>query len=381
MPDEALLSELCSLCYAETPKYRCPRCKTKTCSLPCYKKHQQRASCNGKRDPAEYLKKRELATPAGIDRDYNYLKSIERDIDHASKDTRERGVNARLSKHARRNLEDTSNFQKYLIEHNINVQSAPRGMSRQKSNHSHTTNRNNVLWTLEWIDVAGISELQHDCMDSERIGHLHTLMQRKQRRADKRSRDGDAKAAKSKKRKDEQKASVVTTTVEPVREGDVSVHFEETQGRLDQADELPNPAASASQHPSEQMDDTKEPADIVQRTDEKPYLYLLKPSTAVGAKVLAPLSPEQTLTKCLEDRTVLEYPTIYALPQAPGSLPAGFMLEKQYIRIRKREENELRDAMSKAGKNAVSHRADNGAGNARVDPSKILDMLKRDISR
>ncbi|KAJ0004284.1 hypothetical protein NQD34_010498 [Periophthalmus magnuspinnatus] len=32
--------QLCSVCTEETPKYRCPACKIRHCSLICYKKHK-----------------------------------------------------------------------------------------------------------------------------------------------------------------------------------------------------------------------------------------------------------------------------------------------------------------------------------------------------
>lgn len=127
--------------YVEKPKYRCPRCKTGTCSLPCYKRHQQRASCNGQRDPAEYLKKSQLATPEGIDRDFNYLKGVERDMDNAHRDTRDRGIGSsnRTTKTAYRGGLPESKFQRYLGNNRITVARAPKGMSRQKSNQTRST--------------------------------------------------------------------------------------------------------------------------------------------------------------------------------------------------------------------------------------------------
>ncbi|KAK2828790.1 hypothetical protein Q5P01_019824 [Channa striata] len=32
--------QLCNVCSDETPKYRCPACKIRYCSLGCYKKHK-----------------------------------------------------------------------------------------------------------------------------------------------------------------------------------------------------------------------------------------------------------------------------------------------------------------------------------------------------
>lgn len=126
--------------YTQKPKYRCPGCRTQTCSLPCYKRHQQRASCNGKRDPTVFVKRSQLATPAGIDQDYNYLKSVERSIDHAARETSDRGVGVKTnSKGSERALHPESLLNRYLISNRINIERAPKGMSRQKTNQTRFT--------------------------------------------------------------------------------------------------------------------------------------------------------------------------------------------------------------------------------------------------
>jgi hypothetical protein len=85
------------------------------------------------------VKKSELATPAGIDHDYNYLKSVERTIDHASREAIDRGVNGNASKVFGRGLHPESLLQRYLTTNRISVTRAPRGMSRQKSNQTRST--------------------------------------------------------------------------------------------------------------------------------------------------------------------------------------------------------------------------------------------------
>ena len=159
--------------YTEKPKYRCPRCKTQTCSLACYKRHQQRASCNGQRDPAAYLKRSEWATPSGIDRDYNYLKSVERHVDRTGQDVRERGITASHSgrggergaagnKKVSKAWAPGSALQKYLSDNDIRVEKAPTGMSRQKANMTRVTNKGNVMWTVEWVAADGKKNVDND---------------------------------------------------------------------------------------------------------------------------------------------------------------------------------------------------------------------------
>lgn len=282
---------------------------------------------------------------------------------------------------ARRNLIEDSNFQKYLIEHNIEVQPAPRGMSRQKSNQTRTTNKNNTLWTVEWIDVAGVSNLRHDCMGSESIRDLHTAAKRALRQAEKRGRTGDAaKAPLSKKRRSQQKAPETMTASKLPGDSVVDADQSRISDAAKPGADEPSPAA-VSEQPVAQANTAKQSSGTVQRADENHHFYLLKPATAVSSKVLVPLDAQLSLTETLRGQTVLEYPTIYVLSHAPNALPTGFMLEEQYTQLRKREDDELREAMRKADENGVPDRADAGPSSAKVDPNKILDMLKRDISR
>lgn len=76
---DPLLNTLCSICHISTPKYTCPGCNSHTCSLACNKKHKSWANCSGKRDPTAYMPASKLKTPAGVDHDYNFLSSIERE--------------------------------------------------------------------------------------------------------------------------------------------------------------------------------------------------------------------------------------------------------------------------------------------------------------
>ena len=82
---EPLLSSLCRICHTNPPKYRCPRCSSQTCSLTCSKRHKLWSDCNGVRDPTVYKPRHELATPAGIDHDYNFISSIERGIERTDR--------------------------------------------------------------------------------------------------------------------------------------------------------------------------------------------------------------------------------------------------------------------------------------------------------
>lgn len=49
----------CSIC-SQPPKYTCPRCSLKTCSLSCTKTHKAEYSCSGTRDPTSFVTLKEF---------------------------------------------------------------------------------------------------------------------------------------------------------------------------------------------------------------------------------------------------------------------------------------------------------------------------------
>jgi hypothetical protein len=117
-----------------TPKYCCPRCSTRTCSLQCYKRHQLWSQCSGKRDPGAYVKRSQLATAAGIDRDFNFLTGIERAFDAADRESESRGITSSGKRGTGPN--PGSNLQQRLNASGAIIRKAPVGMSRQKSNRT-----------------------------------------------------------------------------------------------------------------------------------------------------------------------------------------------------------------------------------------------------
>lgn len=77
---DPLLSSLCPYCNAQPPKYRCPACSARTCSLACSKRHKVYSECTGVRDPSAFVKRSQLAQPSKLVQDYNYLLGVEKAI-------------------------------------------------------------------------------------------------------------------------------------------------------------------------------------------------------------------------------------------------------------------------------------------------------------
>lgn len=119
------------------PKYQCPRCSSRTCSLPCYKRHQKRSQCSGQRDPAAYVKPSLLATPAGIDRDFNFLSGLERSLDRAGREPKLQSIlgHGKDTKKKPRGV-DADLLGSMLAKRKVRVHRAPVGMSRQRENQT-----------------------------------------------------------------------------------------------------------------------------------------------------------------------------------------------------------------------------------------------------
>ncbi|MCJ1342052.1 hypothetical protein MMC31_000232 [Peltigera leucophlebia] len=202
--DELLPTDLCKICHNNSSRYRCPRCQTRTCSLPCTKRHKQWAQCSGIRDPTVYLKRSQLASPAGIDHDFNFLTSIERKIDRASRDAEERGVALhdddpgppRIRWKKSNLMKGEVNLKAALEKCEVIVRKAPAGMERAKQNKTVWNKKytscclrflpgadlksrtQSLLWTVEWIHNNGRSELGR-CLTSKTIAecYAHHLAQ------------------------------------------------------------------------------------------------------------------------------------------------------------------------------------------------------------
>ena len=140
--------------HINPPKYRCPRCSTRTCSLPCTRRHKLWSQCTGVRDPAAYLKRSEI-NESSFDRDFNFITGIERSLERADRDAENRGIDL-----ARGQIEDDTDdtqepgvgqkrkrpqqsfvkgeagFLRGAEAGAVNVLRAPRGMTRNKQNNS-----------------------------------------------------------------------------------------------------------------------------------------------------------------------------------------------------------------------------------------------------
>ncbi|KAL1840925.1 hypothetical protein VTJ49DRAFT_7623 [Mycothermus thermophilus] len=392
-----VLSTLCGICHSQPPKYKCPRCGARTCSVQCVQKHKARADCNGQRNPAAYVPLNRLKTDAGIDHDYNFLASIERARQLAEREIVEsRQLLAEKELHPsnedkafRKHWQGDelrhvpvqphqSQYKKYpgqdgpavmdgfdkqarrrLRYLDVEVVNMPRGMARQKENQTSFNRRTqSINWQVEWL-VFSASELDmpalrvgdkdplrilHKSLEGTPLHHaLATALTWHCGQLDRQSREGQDPAATDdeadlsadepprKKRKTHRGPKSNTTNVK------------QPSPFLQQPFDSTWPAAPATtQSPFTSAWSITTTCPHVEFTPEEQLVawrfFLVKhavpsnvptKSTATkqpsNDKTILPLLSTETLTDALSGRTVLEFPTLIAVP--PGAnMPEGYVV-------------------------------------------------------
>ncbi|KAJ6184219.1 hypothetical protein N7519_005520 [Penicillium mononematosum] len=389
---DPLLSDLCSICHTNPPKYRCPRCSTRTCSLPCTRRHKLWSQCSGVRDPAAYLKRSELTTESAFDRDFNFITGIERTLERAEREVDNRGIDisggvqaddgnpeglahptaSRKRKHPNQGLaKGEAAFLRGAENAGVRVLRAPKGMSRNKQNGSRLHPKHKRLaWTIEWITADGVKTIRDSVIDTCSIAEAYN-------RCCPRPKDQESIIEPVKDEKKEDLDTPKTTVAAPGNTVTTKV----------EADTKPPPPTKDSE---------KEPADAsAEQTDKASnqtlaphrglYFYLHRPRTTSKKPVLTPLLQSSTLNTVLRNRTVLEFPTIYALPDSAETLFADkdnskFILEEDYLRTAGPDE---------IGQSVTTGGDDDAAGNEAlpgssvnlqdVDENLVLEVLKKDL--
>ncbi|PWY65605.1 hypothetical protein BO70DRAFT_390840 [Aspergillus heteromorphus CBS 117.55] len=403
-PDSPL-SDLCTICHIQPPKYRCPRCSIRTCSLPCTRRHKLWSQCSGVRDPAAYLRRNELATEASFDRDFNFITGIERSIERAGRDVENRGIKvgentgyvedlsvvgledeeglvapeqqdrkrkrgppgAGNAEGKRPMMKGEAAFLRRAESAGAKVVRAPKGMSRNKMNESRWLPKQQALtWTVEWITGDG-QKTMRTCMETSSI-------------ADSYDRTFPLPKEEKKHNKQEDEKSEQKTLEEQPQEGTVQDQPSTTEIPAPSTVALPDgqPETSDANAQPQQPSAPSEPLEITSHRDV--YFYLHRPRTTTKHPVLIPLSPAMTITSALRDHTVLEFPTIYTLSDSPDAILSSredprYILEEEYIRTHQSPEESSEDSAE-----VQDNQLPPGAIDlADVDETKVLEVLTKDL--
>ncbi|KAK8094142.1 HIT zinc finger protein [Apiospora hydei] len=365
---DPLLTSLCSVCRTREPKYKCPRCGTNTCSLPCVKRHKKWSSCNGQRDPTVYMPPAKLRTDAGIDHDYNFLTKIERSLEQTEKLlVEERGIlpdraqqngqshgpphkKARLNKgqsRGRTTLEGGSRSWARAAVRKLNtlgitVKHQPYGMTRPKNNTTSFNKRTQTInWQVEWcfLDSAAPStekpslqpeKLLNKTLDNVpmylayadcREYHRRSQMSKKEKEQEKKQKQIEDAAADAEETGEDNngnatfggqdwKDSTWTAAAVPVQRTDGCWHASTTTG-----ERKPRKLSERQRRAK----DTK---------NEYQFYFHIPGTPSREPQKLIPIDADDDLASVLAGTEVLEFPSIY-VTRAGMRLPQGYQLAQR----------------------------------------------------
>ncbi|KAL8902770.1 MAG: hypothetical protein Q9207_004398 [Kuettlingeria erythrocarpa] len=367
MSEDLLLTELCMVCRAKP--------------------------YNGLRNPAAYIKRSDLATPKGIDHDYNYLTSIERQIDTAERDCESRGIllfndnrnDAGKKRHQAAKGEVA--LESAIKQRRVVVDKAPKGISRQKQNATRWDKKaKRIIWTVEWVHKNGNREIgqfpESETTESSYVKLTTTKAKNEVAEEEhprkKHKPNDEASRPPTLSAKPVLKDLPANTTVSPTSHAPPA-QAPETTGQPAEARDQQNQETYPSRGPSNHQPSLP-PTNDNKASQPLLNFYLLLPSTPTSYRVLIPLSPGDTLTTALTDRLVLEFPTIYALKHPPDKLPTGFMTEEEYLRGLAEKGNvnrHLDGLLGGAGDWDTGHMEKNGERD--LDEGALRDVLKKDL--
>lgn len=156
------LEPVCDVCSLEPPKYTCPGCSAKSCSLLCVRKHKSDTGCNGKRSKTDFIKISSMNDEI-INLDDQLLAEVHEKTKRA----------AQLEpKQDHKSLGRQGAFRWMLQERRLLVKCMPSDFSRHKLNKSRVFGKGEnrlVKWTLEIRQEGMESKYIHDCSEQEPV--------------------------------------------------------------------------------------------------------------------------------------------------------------------------------------------------------------------
>ena len=370
------LTELCAVCFQNPPKYTCPRCGCQTCGLDCVRTHKKRAKCSGIRNPATYKKSCELATPASIDQDYNFITKVQRDIEKAEDNVAGRGITLQP---ARNGINAHSSKSKLEAEYEtcgVTVIKAPTGLTRSKQNKTRWDGRHKcIMWTIEWV-------LQDNTPVFANVQGGRTVLEAFANTVGKKALPQKRKLEESPQCEHDRpnKHTMLQTAIQqgnPTAQKPMEVELQNdlqdapTQEDGHEAREQSQNTQKSQEVPSMQ---TAHRTNTVDNIASQTHFYLHRPRTSSKWTCLIPILPSSSISDVLRDRALLEFPTIHARHETPDQLIPPFVTEKDY---EKQHGIEVATKMPVYGQEihttAIEDLLDH------IDERKVLEVLQKDL--
>ncbi|XP_003699904.3 box C/D snoRNA protein 1 [Megachile rotundata] len=137
--------EDCEVCGANKAKYTCPKCEVRTCCLQCVNIHKKELECDGIRDKTKFIPLKSF-TDLDVLSDYRLLEEVGRTVDQLKRDP--------SKKYTRQNNLPLhlAKLRTAAFKRTINLQFMPQNFSRHQNNTTFLNwKTNDLYWRIEWI--------------------------------------------------------------------------------------------------------------------------------------------------------------------------------------------------------------------------------------
>lgn len=232
-----------------------------------------------------------------------------------------------------------------------------------------------LSWSVEWISAAGVKNLRN-CLEGHSLADCYD-------RGFPVSKEKKNESSKEEKKPDQQEGDAAAQDSTDIVPTATTIAAENTTEPTGEQQEQPS-ISKAVEDSTEAVEE--KPQDLPIGPHRGLHFYLHRPRTTVKKPVLVPLAPQMKLAAALRERTVMEFPTIYVLPDSPESLLAdkdtsSFILEEEYIRLVGPEEARKNNAPTEQNEADIhaSGLPESSVDLQNVDEDKVMEVLKHDL--
>ena len=298
----------------------------------------------------------------------------------------------------------------------VMVARAPKGMSRSKSNRTRWLKGSKRLeWTIEWMHEDGkkeVGQFMDDMTMKDAYDYLYSVKDQKR----KRKREGNERSTQQEKKlhlehhepagaeTQGESASLPSPPKSPPNPGaaqeksrqaaDISTDWglsEPASEVTKSADQLSSTEKGDSRHNTLKIDGgdvAQPPPDKIDEhiTTEPLSFYLHTPSLPCKQTVLAPITPETTISSALRTRLVLEFPTIHVFRRHfNDDLPEKYIREEDFYkmstkeRIEQLDEGEIVENLNYVDRRIEKIDDDVEPVIPRLDEKRLLEVLGKDL--
>lgn len=312
------------------------------------KKHKAWAQCSGVRNPAEYRKRADLATPSSIDKDFNFITTVERSVARADEGISDRGIILAPARQLK-GKETRPKWETEAKQRGITIIKAPKGLSRSKQTKTHWNNQQKcIIWTIEWICADG-GKVLTQCHETKSVAEA--FLQTVGKKALKRKRTSFKASGMPDPKL--QKHSLDYHSHDPLENG---------------------PAAEDNS-----VGDRVSPPAALEQPLADFHFYLHKPNTPSNLKCLIPVSEDQLLRDIVDGRVLIDFPTIFVKYESPEQLCLPYITYAEFQR---------RHGTSGAAAVTIEQLEDGEVDEPEstmtvpkdVDTKKVLEVLAQDLA-